>query len=93
MADFEAVREYGRQHLGWDKETPVNRHVSQARVHIELAKQVVDSTGASIHLGIAKAEATLALVEQVRLSNLIQWAALTNNTKGHAAAITEGLDL
>jgi phosphoglycolate phosphatase-like HAD superfamily hydrolase len=31
------------------------------------------------------------LTKQVRLSNLIQWAAITNNTKAHAAEILEGL--
>jgi hypothetical protein len=33
------------------------------------------------------------LTRQVRLSNLIQWAAITNNTKAHTKAIQEGLNL
>jgi hypothetical protein len=49
--------------------------------------------GEDLALALAQAHATMHLAEQVRLSNLIQWAAITNNTKTHAKAIQEGLNL
>lgn len=40
---------------------------------------------------LAQVHATLYLAEQTRLANLIQWAGITNNHKGYAAEIEEGL--
>ncbi len=41
--------------------------------------------------GVPTPDLLADLVKQVRLSNLIQWAALTNNQKRFAAEIEEGL--
>lgn len=46
-------------------------HVRAARTHLELASQVTDDSGRALHLAGAQAEATLALVEQQRIANLI----------------------
>lgn len=84
---FEAVRDYGQQHMGWPEvpdEKPVD-HANEARKHIEWAHEQQSKEGeydttVRDNAILAQAEATLALVEQQRIANIIAFQGVTGES-------------